>query len=184
EIAHLPQARIGNILLRPIIRRYEIPYVGLSGIDDSKQIKIEDLYVFIKNEEVVLWSKEFNKRVHPRLTTAHNFGNNSLPIYKFLCDLQYQNMAYAGVWSWGNLNTMKFLPRVVFKDLILHKASWKITEKDLDSLPKDKKDWLEFFDNFREINKMPKRVVIKQGDHTLLIDFNERLGLNLFVDYV
>ena len=184
EIAHLPQARIGNILLRPIIRGYEIPYVGLSGIDESKQIKTEDLYVFIKNGEVILWSKKFNKRVHPRLTTAHNFSNNSLPIYKFLCDLQSQHKAYAGVWDWGSLRTIKFLPRVVFKNLILHKASWKITEKDLESLPKDKNNWLEFFNHFREINKIPKRVVIKQGDNTLLIDFDERLGLYLFVDYV
>ena len=184
EIAHLPQARIGNIILRPIIRKYEIPYVGLSGIDENHQIKTDDLYVSIKNGEIILRSKKLNKRIHPKLTTAHNFSHNSLPIYKFLCDLQGQNKAYIGVWDWGSLRSLKHLPRVMYKNLILHKATWKIMEKDLEKLPKDKKDWLEFFSSFQNTNKIPKRVVIKQGDNDLLIDFEERIGLDLFVEYV
>src|SRR5690606_14240889 len=179
-----PQARIGNIILRPIIRKYEIPYVGLSGIDENHQIKTDDLYVSIKNGEIILRSKKLNKRIHPKLTTAHNFSHNSLPIYKFLCDLQGQNKAYIGVWDWGSLRSLKHLPRVMYKNLILHKATWKIMEKDLEKLPKDKKDWLEFFSSFQNTNKIPKRVVIKQGDNDLLIDFEERIGLDLFVEYV
>jgi len=184
EVAHLPQARIGNILLRPVIRSYEIPYVGLSGIDENHQIKTNDLYISIKNGEIVLWSRRLNKRVQPRLTTAHNFSHNSLPIYKFLCDLQYQNKAYSGVWDWGSLKNLKHLPRVTYKNIILHKATWKINEKDLEKLPKDKNDWLDFFNTFKKTNKIPNRVVIKQGDNDLLIDFHERLGKDLFVEYV
>ena len=36
EIVHMPQARIGNILLRPIIRNYEIPYISKSGLENKK----------------------------------------------------------------------------------------------------------------------------------------------------
>ena len=185
EIAHLPQARVGNILLRPVFRKYEIPYVGLSGIEQNYQITTDDLYVSIKNGEIILWSKKLNKRVHPKLTTAHNFShNNSLPIYKFLCDLQGQNKAFAGVWDWGSLRNLKHLPRVIYKNLILHKASWKITAKDLDELPKEKKEWHKFFETFQKTNKIPNKVVLKQGDNELLIDFKEQIGLELFIEYV
>lgn len=184
EIAHLPQARIGNILLRPVIRNYEIPYVGLSGINENNQIKTNDLYISVRNGEIILRSKRLNKRVKPRLTTAHNFSHNSLPIYKFLCDLQSQNEAYAGVWDWGSLRGLKHLPRVVYKNLILHKATWKIVEKDFAKLPKDKDNWEDFFSTFLKANKIPKRVVIKQGDNDLLIDFEERIGLELFIEYL
>src|SRR5690606_24114575 len=109
---------------------------------------------------------------------------NSLPIYKFLCDLQGQNKAFAGVWDWGSLRNLKHLPRVIYKNLILHKASWKITAKDLDELPKEKKEWHKFFETFQKTNKIPNKVVLKQGDNELLIDFKEQIGLELFIEYV
>ncbi len=184
EIIHLPQARVGNILLRPTLRAYEIPYVGRSGVHKDFQIEVSDLYISVKNNEVILWSKKLKKRVLPRLTTAHNFRDNSLPVYKFLCDLQSQNMAFAGVWDWGTLKSIKHLPRVIYKDLIIHKATWKINEKDIENLPENEGEWSHYMELFRKNNKIPKRVVIKQGDNDLLIDFEERIGLKLFIDFV
>ncbi|MGN6418846.1 MAG: lantibiotic dehydratase family protein, partial [Pseudobacter sp.] len=42
EIIHLPQDRIGNILLRPVLRDYEIPFLGNSGAELKKQIGVDD----------------------------------------------------------------------------------------------------------------------------------------------
>ncbi|MFA6057238.1 MAG: lantibiotic dehydratase [Taibaiella sp.] len=184
EIAHLPQARIGNILLRPVLRKYEIPYVGLSGIRKEKQINIDDLYVSVQNNEIRLFSKRLNKRIIPRLTTAHNFGYNSLPIYKFLCDLQGQSIAYPNVWNWGHLSTLKHLPRVVYKKLILQKAIWKIEEKEIADLPEDKEQYSDYFQVFRSQLKIPQRVVYKEGDNELLIDFIQEKGIQLFLHYL
>ncbi|WP_118973669.1 lantibiotic dehydratase [Taibaiella koreensis] len=184
EIAHLPQARIGNILLRPVLRGYEIPYIGKSGIDAAHQIPVEDLMVSVRNNEVVLRSKSLNKRVIPRLTTAHNFGYRSLPVYKFLCDLQMQGLSFAGVWDWGNLAALKQLPRVVYKDLILYKATWKVEEKEINDLPKEKENQKAFLDKWRDESNIPQRVVYKEGDNELLIDFGEDSGIELFLHYL
>jgi thiopeptide-type bacteriocin biosynthesis protein len=184
EIAHLPQARIGNILLRPVLRKYEIPYVGLSGIEKENQINIDDLFVTIQNNEIRLFSKRMNKQVIPRLTTAHNFGYNSLPIYKFLCDLQGQSIAYPNAWNWGHLSILKHLPRVVYKSLILQKAIWKIEEKEITDLPEEKDKYADYFKTFCNKLNMPQRVVYKEGDNELLIDFAEEKGIQLFLHYL
>lgn len=184
EIAHLPQARIGNILLRPVLRRYEIPYIGKSGAPVSDQIPVDDLVVSVRNNDIFLRSKKHNKRVIPRLTTAHNFGYRSLPVYKFLCDLQAQGLAYAGVWDWGNLASNKHLPRVVFKNLVIHKALWRIEEKELDKLPKEPAAHREFITQWRQEKGIPQRVVYKEGDNELLVDLEEETGIRLFLHYL
>ena len=49
EIVHLPESRIGNILLRPVLRPYEIPYLAKSGVAGEFEFRPDDLYVSIKS---------------------------------------------------------------------------------------------------------------------------------------
>lgn len=185
EIAHLPQPRLGNILLRPVLRKYEIPYVGFSGADEEHQLPVDDLLVSVRHNEVFLRSRKLNKRVLPRLTTAHNFSAMSLPVYKFLCDLQTQGLAMPNVWDWGHLSMLNHLPRVSYKNLIIHKALWKIREQDLADMPKTEADYPAWFrDAFRDRLKLPARVVYKEGDNELLIDFDRPEGIALFLHYI
>lgn len=184
EIAHLPQARIGNILLRPVLRQYEIPYVGKSAAASDNLIPVEDLLVSIHNDEVILRSKKHNKRVIPRLTTAHNFTQDSLPVYKFLCHLQHQGFAHPNVWDWGQLSDVKQLPRVVYKNLIVKKARWKIVEKDIEGLPGDPSGYMSYFKGFCDRLKLPKKVVYVEHDNDLLIDFEQDKGVAIFLHYL
>ena len=48
EIVHIPQSRTGNVLRRPCLRAYEIPYLANSTLPTTNQITIEDLYLSIK----------------------------------------------------------------------------------------------------------------------------------------
>ena len=40
EIIHLPEARIGNVIRRPILRQYEIQYLAKSILPEENQIKL------------------------------------------------------------------------------------------------------------------------------------------------
>lgn len=180
EIVHLPQARIGNVILRPILRKYEIPYVGNSGIDIENQITIADLYVGIKNDKVYLRSKKHNKIVIPRLTNAHNYINDSLPVYKFLCDLQSQGIARPALWDWGILSNCKFLPRVVYKNMIIQKATWTIDENDFNWKTFNSDQYLQVYEELHKVMKLPEKFTYSEFDNRLLINLKDKNGVELF----
>src|SRR5204862_3362406 len=88
EVVHLPEGRGGNILSRPVLRGYEIPYLGRSGTPPSRQLPLSDLLVSVKDERIVLSSRRLGREVIPRLTTAHNHAGHGLGVIRFLCALQ------------------------------------------------------------------------------------------------
>ncbi|HEX7830107.1 MAG TPA: lantibiotic dehydratase family protein, partial [Thermoanaerobaculia bacterium] len=70
EIVHLPAGRMGNILARPVLRQYEIPFLGSSGAPADRQIPVSDLMVTVIADRIRLRSLTHDREVIPRLTTA------------------------------------------------------------------------------------------------------------------
>ena len=184
EIVHIPQSRTGNVLRRPCLREHEIPYLGNSVLPKAKQIAIEDLYVSIKNNKVVLKSKSLNKDIIPCLSNAHNYSYNSLPIYHFLCDLQGQSLHCIPSFSWGILeNHHAYFPRVVYSGIVLSKAKWVFEYIELEKFAKAKfTNALQYeFIVWKEKMKLPQYVNLVNGDNTLLLDLNIEIGIQLFL---
>ena len=184
EIVHMPQARVGNIAIRPTLRQYEIPYVSNAGVKMENQILVSDLYISIRNNQIILRSKRLNKRVVPRLTNAHNFsGAGNLPVYKFLCDLQHQNLMSRFSWDWGKLTDCSYLPRVVYGKIILKKAQWTLEQKNHKALEKLPPNSLTaYFAKWRHELRIPRYVTLSEGDNELLIDMENQNCLKLLRD--
>ncbi|HEX7277235.1 MAG TPA: lantibiotic dehydratase [Acidimicrobiales bacterium] len=162
EIVHLPEGRLGNILCRPVLRTYEIPYLGGSGAPLERQLPVNDLLVSVRHDRVVLRSRRLGREIRPRLTTAHNFGHRSLGLYRFLGALQGQGVAHELGWSWGALARSPFLPRVTAGRLILARAQWTLRGRDLVDLPRD---------------RLPRLVVLADGDNHLVCDLDRPLSV-------
>ncbi|GGC05455.1 lantibiotic dehydratase [Dyadobacter sediminis] len=182
EIAHLPEARVGNVLMRPHFREFEIPYLAGSSLPEEKQIIPDDLMVSISGSgEVILRSKRLNRRVIPRLTNAHNFGIG-LPVYRFLCELAYQVDHQYFSWNWNFLSSNIFLPRVEYKHWILCRATWNF-EKGLFSklLGKDVSHVREWH-ALRQAYRIPRFVQLRQGDSEFLIDGDSSISIQILCD--
>lgn len=181
EIVHLPQARTGNILYRNFQREYEIPYLGNASVDQEHQILIDDLYVSVKNNKVVLKSKRLNKEIIPRLSNAHNYSANALPIYHFLCDIQNQE-ASGMRFSWGPLQSeFDFLPRVNYKDVVFARATWNVTKQDMDAiLANEESKAVEVVREYQMKRNIPDLIYITQGDNEVLINFKNELSCRVF----
>ena len=189
EIVHLPQSRIGNIVLRPIFRDYEIPYLGKSALPTEYQISMEDIMVSVKNNRIVLRSKKLNKEVLPRLSSAHNYSSYlSLPVYKFLGDMQIQDVNLpALLFNWGRSSfAFKFLPRAEYEGVVLIPATWNLIRADYevllkevasDNLMNEVKSWVKKW-------KMPRHILLKDADNELFIDLESELSVKTFLDTI
>jgi len=186
EIIHLPESRIGNILLRPVFREYEIPYLAKSALDQEHQIHLQDLMVSVKNGKVLLRSKRLNKQVMPRLSTAHNYSFNSLPVYHFLCDLQRQQQRGGLSFSWGSLvHQYKFLPRVSYRNIFLSPANWRFIKSDYEHLLQAADQQLmEEVQAFRNRWRMPRYIVLADGDNEMLIDLENEILVKLWLETI
>jgi hypothetical protein len=184
EIVHIPQSRTGNVLRRPCLREYEIPYLGNSILPLENQITIEDLYISIRNNKVVLKSKNLNKEIIPCLSNAHNYSYDSVPIYHFLCDLQGQSVHPIPSFSWGILERHhNYFPRVIYADIILSKAKWLLVYNELEQFTKQEftDEMFKEFKLWKEKKRLPQYVNLVNGDNTLLLDLNLQIGITLFL---
>jgi thiopeptide-type bacteriocin biosynthesis protein len=182
EIVHLPESRIGNILQHPALRDYEIPYLAQASVDRAHRIDPGDLYVSVRRNRIILRSRLLGKEIIPRLSSAHNYGISSLPIYRFLCDLQLQGKRGSMTFNWGSLRDQhKFLPRVTFKQVILHPARWIFTQADVQRL---KGNGGSAARDFREAWRLPRYVVLADNDNELLIDLEEAGMVEIWMETV
>jgi hypothetical protein len=188
EIIHLPEARIGNVIRRPSLREYEIPYLAASVLPKENQILVDDLYISLNNNRIILRSKKLNKEVKPYLTNAHNYHHNALPVYHFLCDLQSQNIRTGLHFNWGSLSQIyKFLPRVEYKNIILSKAQWNITEKDIASLElmlNNKNEFLSQMKIWQNKRHIPQWIQWVKSDNTLPMNLENYDMAKLFIQTV
>lgn len=179
EIAHVPEARTGNILSRPHLRSHEITYLTNSTLDDEHVIPVNDLMVSVSNNRVVLRSKKMKKEVVPRLTTAHNYSKGT-PLYRFLCEMQNQGCISSLSFNWCGLDQVfEHLPRLVYKNVILSPARWTLNTKDIKI---DKVHFsVEKLTEWRKANGLPNLVVLVAGDNKLFVDFNSALSIKAFL---
>jgi len=182
EIVHLPESRLGNILLRPVLREYEIPYLAKSSVSLENQIQLSDLFISVRQGKIVLRSKRLNKEIVPRLSTAHNYSRAAMPVYRFLCDLQTQGLRGGVGFSWGSLaGEFDFLPRAVYKNTILSLSTWKVKTEDFKKLI-EKQDNTKILENIQEWKKernIPQLALLTEGDNELLVDFENVLSIKM-----
>jgi len=184
EIVHLPQGRIGNILSRPVLRAYEIPFLGRSGAPPERQIPLTDLAVTVAEQRIVLRSERLGREVIPRLTSAHNFSRG-LGIYRFLCALQNQGVLGGLGWSWGPLETAAFLPRVQCGRLVLDRARWRLGEEEIQALARESgAARFAAVQRLRAERRLPRRVLLADGDNELLVDFDNVLSVEAWLDVI
>lgn len=184
EVVYLPEGRAGNVICRPSVRGYAIPFLGQAGAPCERQIPAADLLLSVVAERIVLRSARLGRRVVPRLTSAHNFRRGPAP-YRFLGALQNQGVSGALLWDWGPLSSVPFLPRVVSGPFVLARARWLIPLDELRRLG-EARGAARFaaVQAWRAARGLPRLVLLEDGDNELPVDLDNLLSVSSFVELV
>jgi hypothetical protein len=174
EVVHLPDGRAANVAVRPPLRPYEIPLHGVSRASGEHRVAYGDLLVSVSGDRVVLRSKRLGREVLPRLTAAHDYRASRLPAYRFLGAVAHDGTAGLLGWSWGQVQSAPYLPRVVVGRLVLARAQWRWFRADHKPLstartPEERYDALQAL---RRQWGLPRWVTVARGDLELPLDLD------------
>lgn len=181
EVIHIPNLRIANILQRNVYNKFIIPLITNCDNKQSYEVTYNDLFVSVRNNRIVIKSKSLNKEIIPCASTVYNFSKSESPIYKFLCELQYQNVIPGWEFNWGVFgNNLKFTPRLKWKNIILSRATWRFTYTDFNFLlvPNCSFNMQEFHE-FQVKYKLPNTVYAKMPEGELFLNLKSYICIEL-----
>jgi len=183
ELIHLPSPRSNHYFKRSINTDFEIPFLGYSEKKSSEQVLVRDLAISISEKnKILLRSQSLVKTIKPILTNAHNYKNSPLPIYQFLSDLIVDNERETIGFNWGPLRSIyKYLPRVIFKRVVVSKAKWFLEIADFPN--KELHGSQEFF-NWQNEFHLPQMVNMVEGDKKLLLNLHNPNHFDILVHEV
>lgn len=182
EVVHLPEGRMGNLVCRPLLRDWEIPFLGRSGAPREGQLPTQDLLLSVRAGRFVLRSASLGREVVPRMTSAHNFELGDFRLYRLLCLLQWPS-GLPG-WRWGSMEQAAFLPRVRIGRTVVSPARWRLVAGDLAPLagPTPAARFASV-QRLRAALSLPRWVAVSDADNILPFDLDHPLFTEALVAF-
>ncbi|MDB5006896.1 MAG: hypothetical protein JWP45_1289 [Mucilaginibacter sp.] len=183
EVSCAIPGHAANVNTKNITYNSEIPLLVTSELAHDHQIFINDLYISIVADQIILRSKRLNKIIIPRFSSAYNYNNHHLTLFRFLCDLQYQSIKTDFTLRLDSLFPgLDFYPRVVYKTCILYKATWVIKENTLKTLTNENS--ADACRNLFTQLGVPQYFTITDGDNSLMFNREQDDSISLFIKCV
>ncbi|MDB5121924.1 MAG: hypothetical protein JWP94_53 [Mucilaginibacter sp.] len=181
EVSCLVDDNVANINLRNKTYDYEIPILVPFDPDSQQIIQPDDLCVSIINDEVILRSKKINKRVIPRYSSAYNYNQHSLALFRFLCDLQHQSIKTDYTLDLKQMFPgLAFYPRVVYRSCLIHEAVWVLQKDAISKIRTSKNSVASCRDILFKLS-IPSIFKTKIHDHSLVFNTDITEEVELFV---
>lgn len=179
EISYIPNSRSVNVLHRSPWHCHTIEYLS-PGNDKGRSVPVSDLCIHVKGRGIRLYSSRIKKYIIPRMSSAHNYSNNTCPLYRFLGDMQSQNNRLSNAFMWGSLESVfSHLPRLTYKRIIVQPEKWRINVGEYKK--KNSRDISGLREAIRKAG-CTDRIIFREGDNCLWVDTGNDLALSAMLD--
>ncbi|AHM68476.1 hypothetical protein LK13_11670 [Paenibacillus polymyxa] len=177
EISYLPSAgRMANVVLTRHSRPYEIAIGTNHVLPEERQIHVSDLVVGMKDDRFYLKSLSRNREVIVK--AGHMLNPEVTPnIYRFLLEVSQSGYQQWSPMDWGLAVKSPFTPRLRYKHMILHPATWRIANDEMASQPKEIEIIEECVRQFQMKWNVPRYVYMIESDNRILLDMDHPLHI-------
>lgn len=128
DIGYTKEDRVDNINRRPAI--YNLQLNLLNYDTSTAPLSLNDIYISIQRNEVILRSIAHNKRLVPRIASAYNAKRSDLALFRFLVDIQNQGIHTNLQLRPANLiPDLDYYPRLQFRNIVVSPATWLLNRE-------------------------------------------------------
>ncbi len=183
EISHIDSPEFASVKKKAVVYDFQIPFFEPPELPDDFVIPVNDLFISLAGDRIILRSARLNKQVVPRFSSAYNYHKSTLPVFRFLCDLQQEGLhANLNFSMYSLFPGMPAYPRVTYKDLILEAASWRLDAKELLSFKKLNPDnQFATFNALADNIALPQEFSYEVHDHLLPINRTSQQDISLLL---
>lgn len=176
EVNHSSSIEMANIVGRNVKRGHSISILSNESSTTTKEISLDDLYIGIYEDRVVLFDAKNKKEVFPVLSHAQNYNSELLPIYRFIADIQLNNCNHTIRYNRDVsylLNLFNFQPRIVCENFIFSLAKWKVSCDNLRRIfQQEISTQISQIKDYFALNSIPFSFAIVKGDQKLYLNLN------------
>ena len=127
DVAYQSEKNVDNVNRRKQVYNFEMPIMGWS--EGENMIDLNDVYVTVREDEIILFSQKHAKRIVPRHASAYNVVRSDLSAFRFLMDLQHQNLSVNLTIDLKQIFPgLDRYPRVSYKNVVLSTEKWLLPE--------------------------------------------------------
>jgi thiopeptide-type bacteriocin biosynthesis protein len=169
DIVQVSHRKIDNINRRRHIYDHVIP---LNSFPADSALLPEDIDVLVRAGEILLLHRPTGKRVIPRLSTAFNYHHNEMPLFRFLCALQYKSIRANFDFDPEKVFPgLSFYPRIEYGHTVLSLARWYLDSGEIKALINQPLSISRLHLFCRE-RGIPVMISAGRGDQQLLFDLS------------
>jgi len=179
DVGYTKEGKVDNVNRRPSI--YDLQLNILNYDTSGAPLTLDDVYISVQRDEVVLRSLSRNKRILPRMATAYNYRRSDLSVFRLLMDIQSQDLQTNLTFRLpGLIPGLQFYPRIQFENIIVSPAAWRLPKQDLQILTLNE-ERRRFLQNWLGERLITNYIKIGSGDQTLCLALNSDEDMHLLV---
>jgi len=169
EVVQVSHKKTDNINRRSQVYDHMIP---LNSFPVKGSILPADIDVCIRSGEIFLVHRVTGKRIIPRLPTAFNYHHNDMPLFRFLCALQFNSIRANFDFDPGKLFPgLNFYPRIEYRRTVLSLARWHVNKDEIEHLVSHPLS-ISRLHLFCRTRGIPVEIAAGRGDQQLVFDLS------------
>lgn len=129
DVAYMVEALVDNINRRKLVYDHQLSILNFDTSENP--LRLSDIQVSVRNNQVILRSESLNKRLMPRMASAYNYTRSDLSVFRLLCDLQHQALQSSLSLPLSNIfPDLDYYPRLQYQNIILNTQKWRVEKQN------------------------------------------------------